>query len=796
MASFGSSVRSNLLVERDLRDILYDIKNSPKLQASVATLRSLPSEEERRVFKAQSLPYFNCGTFRDNMRSDASLTKTKHVVVDVDGLLQEQAQELKKKLMADEGVLSAFISPSGFGVKIIYQLDTEVTDKATYTKVYKAFLDWFQEQYGVEADVKTSDPSRPCFMSFDPELLLNEHPVQVSVSDCLTLWENMYGKQDLPAPAIDLRQQNTLPAPSHPAATTVDMTSLSAAVDFLIAKNNQVGGIYDNYNSWQTLGLCCAAIGEQGREPFIRLSMGNTKFHETEADLNREFDKLLKYYGNSSNPVRINTLFHIAKSHGWVTPRVAVESNTPIYDGSDMDNAAIFAQEHLQDIRAFHNFGTDDKHNTFFRWFLWDGRRWQTDGKGKIFHLVRKTVKKLKKAALDCHDRKLADRMDNVANGLKKLQKQRAMLYQASTDVRITLENKEIDRDPYLFNVLNGTMDLSNHVIGIRDHCREDNLTKLANVTYDPDASCPKWLAFLDRICGGDKELISFLQRAVGLSLTGDTSQQTVFFVYGPGGNGKSVFFKVLMCIFGNYSQKAPASMLTQQRYVPIPNDIARLQGRRFVVASELDQEMVFDEARLKDLTGGDVLVARYMRQEFFEFEPTHKLWMYGNHKPTVKGSDEGIWRRIRVIPFTAHIAPEERIPMGKLVAALKAEGAGILNWALSGLLEYKNNGLGVPKVVQEATEAYKADSDAVGRFIEDCCLSGPSFTSFAKDLYVRFLKWAQENGEFVISQKKFHARLRELGYKSDTVTGNRTTWKGVGIKAVEFQDFQINLVL
>ncbi|MFZ4439195.1 MAG: phage/plasmid primase, P4 family [Syntrophales bacterium] len=798
IASFGASVRSNLLVQRDLNDIINDIKCSPELQALVAALRSLPTDEQRRPYKAQYLPYFNCGTFRDNVRSDANLIQTQHLIVDVDGQTTDQVLELKHKLRADGGVRCAFISPSGTGVKIIYELNAEISDKATYNRVYKAFLDWFREQYSVAPDETTSDPSRPCFLSYDPDLLLNEHPQQVSVSDCLQSWESKYGQKNLPVPTTDLLRQNTLPAPSHPVATNVDLASLSAAVDFLIGKNNEIGGIYDAYNPWQTLGLCCAAIGEQGREPFIRLSLGNTKFHETEADMHREFDKLMKFYGKSPNPVRINTLYHIAKSHGWEMPRRAIENASPgpIFDGSDVDNAEIFVQHHLKEIRALHNFGTDDKHNTFFRWLLWDGRRWRTDGKGEIFHLGRKSIKKLKKDALDCNDRKRADRMDDVAKGLKRLQKQRAMLYEASTDVRVTLENNEVDRDPYLFNVSNGTMDLSNHVVGIRDHDRDDNITKLANVQYDMYASCPQWLTFLDKICGADKDLVSFLQRAVGLSLTGDTSQQTVFFVYGPGGNGKSVFFKVLMCIFGNYAQKAPASMLTQQRYVPIPHDVARLQGRRFVVASELDESMVFDEARLKDLTGGDVLVARLLRQEFFEFEPTHKLWMYGNHKPTVKGSDEGIWRRIKVIPFTAFISPEERIPMSKLVATLKAEASGILNWALKGLMDYKKNGLGSPKVVQEATEAYKTDSDAIGRFIEDCCLSGPSFTCFAKDLYQRYMKWVQENGEPVLSQKKLHARLRELGYVSDTGAGNRTSWKGLGIKAVDLQEVPVELVL
>lgn len=794
MISFGKSVYSNILVRKDLTDIIREMKSSPDLKEKIKTLRSLSTDEQRRGYKNKNLPYFNCGEFRNNIRSDANLIKTKHMIIDVDGLPLDQVMALKNKLKDDEGVFCAFISPSGVGIKIIYKLDTELTEKTKYNKVYKAFLDWFREKYG-EPDDKTSDPSRPCFLSYDEDLILNEKPELVSVAGCLEYWEKKYGKKNISSLATNSGQQNTLPSLSLPASTTIDMKSLSSAVDFLIAKNNEVGGIYDDYGQWQMLGLCCAAISEHGREPFIRLSRGNSKFHDTETDLHSEFDKLMKYYGQNPNPVRINTLFHVAKQHGWKAPHSVNENDSPVYDGSDVDNAEIFIRHHLQEIRAFHNFGSDDKHNTFFRWFLWDGKRWATDGKGVIFDLVRNTIKKLKKDALKCKDRKLADLMDDVANGLKRLPKQRAMLYQASTDVRITLENKEIDCNPYLFNVLNGTLDLSNNIIGMKDHDIADNITKVANVKYDPNASSPQWLAFLDKVCGSDKDVILFLQRAVGLSLSGDVSQQTVFFIYGPGGNGKSVFFKVLMCIFGNYAQKAPASMLTKQRFVPIPTDVARLAGKRFVVASELDESMVFDEARLKDLTGGDVLVARYMRQDFFEFEPTHKLWLYGNHRPTVRGTDEGIWRRIKLVPFTAVISPEERIPMNTLVATLKAEANGILNWAIAGYSDYKINGLGAPKVISEATAEYKADSDIVGRFIAECCISGTAYSCFAKDLYQRYLKWSQENGEFVSSQKKFHTRLRDVGYASDIGTGNKTVWKGLGIKTDDFEVSQLRLV-
>ena len=186
----------------------------------------------------------------------------------------------------------------------------------------------------------------------------------------------------------------------------------------------------------------------------------------------------------------------------------------------------------------------------------------------------------------------------------------------------------------------------------------------------------------------------------------------------------------------------------------------------------------------MKDLTGGDVLVARLMRQDFFEFEPVHKLWLFGNHRPTIHGTDEGIWRRMKLIPFTAVISPQERIPMNILVATLKAEASGILNWAIAGLIDYRKYGLGSPQIIQEATDEYKKDSNSIGRFIDDCCVLGSSHSCLAKDLYKSFIKWSQDNGELIISQKKFHAKLRDAGYISVIGTANKTFWRNIGIKA------------
>jgi len=384
--------------------------------------------------------------------------------------------------------------------------------------------------------------------------------------------------------------------------------------------------------------------------------------------------------------------------------------------------------------------------------------------------------------ASKCSDRKLAAKIEDCAAVLKNMPKQKSMLYQAATDPRISAESWEIDSDIYLFNCLNTTIYLSEGNVIVRNHDRKDKISKLALVSYNPDAQCPQWDAFINRACMGNIELISFVKRSVGLSLTGDVSEQCLLFVFGSGGNGKSVFFKVLMTIFNDYAQRAPSAMLAQQRYTPVPNDVARLQGTRFVVASELDESMVFDEAKIKDLTGGDSIVARFFRQEFFEFEPHFKLWLYGNHKPVIKGTDEGIWRRIHLIPFTATFDKVEKIPFGKLVATLLKESSGILNWALAGYMDYVQNGLAVPSTVAQATISYKNEQDVISRFLTEKCTTGAAATCTAKDLYWSYSKWCQENGEPLLSQKKFNGKLREMQYVTKAGTNNKTEWIGIGI--------------
>jgi putative DNA primase/helicase len=274
----------------------------------------------------------------------------------------------------------------------------------------------------------------------------------------------------------------------------------------------------------------------------------------------------------------------------------------------------------------------------------------------------------------------------------------------------------------------------------------------------------------------GSEVLIEYLQRAIGYSLTGSTGEQCLFFAYGTGANGKTVLLETIQSLLGDYSLNAPADML-MMRQRGIPNDIARLSGARFVAMNETADCERLDEARVKDMTGGDTLTARFLRCEYFDFQPQYKLWIRGNHKPQISGTDDGIWRRLHLIPFTVQIPEAERDH--NLSECLKRELPGILAWAVQGCLEWKRRGLKPPHEVRQAVYEYRSEMDVLGNFIDECCLIG-SYQVKAKDLYDAYVEWARENGEYPVNKKKFGLALTERAFQRKRT---REAWYYLGIE-------------
>ena len=305
-------------------------------------------------------------------------------------------------------------------------------------------------------------------------------------------------------------------------------------------------------------------------------------------------------------------------------------------------------------------------------------------------------------------------------------------------------------------------------------------VTRKLGTNFEDGANCPHWTEFLNQIFKGDYELISFLQRAVGYSLTGRVSEQCLFILVGTGANGKSTFLKVLQCLLGNYAGTVPMQTLMQQRHGTQTNDLAHLVGKRFVVASEGESAQRLAESKIKLMTGGDRIACRALYQNFFEFDPQFKLWLATNNLPTISGMDDAIWRRIRVIEFPVQIAPDQQDRT--LADRLIKELPGILQWALEGLEEWRENGLAPPDSVLQSTKSYREDNDSVGQWIESACVREPKLRTSMKDLYGSYASWCENSSLVSMHNAFFGKELTRLGF--NVHKSNRGNSRiGIGLK-------------
>ncbi|MBJ8038109.1 DNA primase family protein, partial [Bacillus cereus] len=331
-------------------------------------------------------------------------------------------------------------------------------------------------------------------------------------------------------------------------------------------------------------------------------------------------------------------------------------------------------------------------------------------------------------------------------------------------------------RHKYLLNVANGMVDLQTGQL--RPHNRKVYLSKITNVTFDEQAKCPEWLKFLEQIFQGNQELMEYMQRLMGYSLTGEITEQIMVFLIGGGSNGKSTFINIIKDLLGDYGKQAKSDTFIKKKETGANNDIARLVGSRFVSAIESEDGEQLSETFVKQITGGEPILARFLRQEFFEFIPEFKVFFTTNHKPVIKGVDEGIWRRIRLIPFNLQLPKEKRDK--KLSEKLSLEMPGILNWAIEGCLKWQQSGLNDPAIVRRATGDYKEEMDILGPFMFECCFKREDVQIEAKKLYEAYANWCFRNGEHQLKNRSFYRILETQGFKRERGNRNKYFIKGV----------------
>jgi putative DNA primase/helicase len=417
---------------------------------------------------------------------------------------------------------------------------------------------------------------------------------------------------------------------------------------------------------------------------------------------------------------------------------------------TDVGNAGRLVEAHGADLRHVAAWSS---------WLAWDGARWKRDDTGVVIERAKAVARAILTEAAheDDDDRRKA--LTGWARQSENAARIHALVNLAGSDPAVATRPDALDLDSWLLTVANGTIDLCTG--RLQPHRRSDLITKLAAVRYDPGAACPTWDRFLERVLP-DPAVRAFVRRAVGYSLTGSVREQCLFFLYGLGANGKSTLVATLMAMLGDYARQADPKLLMEQKHDSHPTNVADLQGARFVATIEAGSGGRLDETLVKQLTGGDRVKARFMRQDFFEFNPTHKLFLAANHKPVIRGNDHAIWRRVHLIPFTVTIADSDKDD--RLPDKLAGELPGILRWAVEGCLEWQAGGLQVPGGVAEATDAYRIEEDLLGDFLDQCCVQEPGAEVAATDLYRAYQRWTEAAGDRTWSQTAFGRALSERG--------------------------------
>jgi len=447
------------------------------------------------------------------------------------------------------------------------------------------------------------------------------------------------------------------------------------------------------------------------------------------------------------------------------------------YNLTDLGNAQRLIARYGSELRYCYPLGT---------WYVYDGRRWTPDQRGEVERRAKATVRAIYAEAATITDD--AERRATVDHARRSEARGRlvAMIELARSEPGVAVLPCEFDASPWLLNCANGTLDLRTGIL--RPHDKADLITKLAPVNYVPGARLALWENFLEQATGGNAELAAFIQRAVGYTLTGDTSEEVLFFVHGPQATGKSTLLEALKATLGDYATTADFETFLKRSFTgggPRP-DVARLAGARLVASLEVDEGKVLAEGLIKQLTGGDTVTARELYAKAFEFRPAFKLWLAANHAPKINADDGAMWRRILKLPFEHGIPEQQRDPLVKATLRDPEQaGPAILAWALAGCLQWQREGLGTCPAVEQATAALKAAMDPLADFLEQCTVMHPQAWSLTGDLRSEYEAWCRETGEIPVNGHEFTRNLAAHGCVSERRYQGRG-WRGIGLRAPE----------
>lgn len=698
--------------------------------------RNLPAATPAGLFDQRKTEFFRC--------------PSGFLVADIDGA--KDLGELMRKLRQDPFVAFAFISPSGDGAKVGFWIGADGLGGKSFKAHFQTIQKHLRKRYQVEIDPARKDLAGLCFVSYDPELHINRSAKRISPF-CATSGD-----------------EDSIDSPGNGAE--FGKIALEAGCESV--RNAQEGNRNDLLNKeafymGQLVGRGCldreraesdllkAGVACGLPEPEVRrtISSGIT------AGMSDSSISPPGAAGDGRNPVQADVL------------------RSTLIPASDTDqgNADRLVSKLQGRIKFTREAG----------WMLWAGGKWEPNETG-VRHAAREAIYSALRAEILQAMKTGPHQTANLVKWWKNSESAvriAGALALAEGDPVVFARKADFDRDPMLLNVQNGIIDLRTGRLS--PHDPNAMLTRISPATFDPDAECPLFLGFLNRIFKGDADLISFVQRAIGYSLTGDISEQVWFLLYGSGQNGKSTLVGLVSKLLGGYAGKTGIDTFMVRANQQIGNtpEIAALDGTRCVYATEPEEGRRLAVGRIKDMTGGEPICATPKYRDPYNFDPVWKLWISGNHRPVISETTKAAWRRIRLIPFDVEIKDEEKDL--RLPQKLERELPGILRWAVEGCLKWQKEGLGTCDVVKTATDEYRQTQDNLGEFLADCCIipteKPGAVHAPASDLFTAYSRWCEMAGEPYVSQRRFGEALSSRGFQRFKGKKGLFYWKGLKLK-------------
>jgi P4 family phage/plasmid primase-like protien len=721
--------------EMSLEDLFREVRDGAH-RAPIEGIRAEQDKDQQNELKKHLKAVTFSGKVTSGGRAKAMeegrFAHSGYLQIDLD------ADDLQGQPPAD---VRDVLAEDGNGVKAVMLVPPAAT-KDEHTATFLSAERYMLATYELKVDTATKDPVRMCFLSYDPEARWNSEAV----------------------PLVPITAE---PSPTA-AKTSKTSTSSKLGLNAIIPPPPH-NGIHD----WLLKAVrSCEQHGMNKEETFA-------KFKAYDGTLRRPFDHqelenvcreiFATPSASSTASARTRAAIQLVNENDLLDSTITLDLTQ--YGENDADNALRIAK---CASGRFH-FVTETG-----QWIIWNGFRWIPDKDGFMTRLHLAVMGETARQGLAMSARKEGDTLVRHAMRSRDSNKTTSALVMLRSVAGVTVSATELDADPWMLGTPNGLIDLRTGKAIEPD--RKALITKSIACDLDTEATCPTWERVISMASDGDAELIQFLQSWTGYTLTGSVREECLAFLHGTGANSKGTITECIRHLMGDYAMTAPESLFVADRNSSATNDIARLAGCRMACAAELDEGASFAESRLKAITGRDAITARFLHREFFDFLPTHKFWISGNHKPTVRGNDHGIWRRLRLIPFTVTIPKEERDL--DLAEKLKAEMPGILNWAIKGCLAWQRDGLVTPQRVIQATASYQAQEDIIGQFLEDNLdTADADERTLQVDVFNSYQRWTDAQGiKKPLSATLLNRKLEDRGFKK-IKSNSKRYWRGISVR-------------